>query len=189
VSAKDIARVYASSLVELGQEKKILADLEAEMKLLADLIAEQRDMRLFLASPGITREKKKDFIEKIFTGKLSEYMNNFLKVLIDNDRQSLIAEINEQFSALLDDINKRQRVSITTAAAMDASTRDKLTSRLKEVLKKDIILNEKVNPEILGGIVIRVGDTVIDGSLVKDLKNIRSNLLNSKVRSEVAYED
>ena len=60
---------------------------------------------------------------------------------------------------------------------------------MKAKFKKEIILNEVVKSEILGGIIIKVGDTVIDGSLAKDLKNIKKNLLKSKVRSEVAYED
>jgi F-type H+-transporting ATPase subunit delta len=67
--------------------------------------------------------------------------------------------------------------------------KNKLLAKLKDILKKDIILNEEIDKEILGGIIIKIGDTVIDGSLVKDLKNITNNMLNSKVRSELAYED
>jgi F-type H+-transporting ATPase subunit delta len=189
VAAKDIARVYASTLVEFGQEKKVLPEIEEEIRFVADLVSENRELRQFLASPGIPKDAKKDFIDKIFKGQLSEIMNNFLKVLIDNDRQSNIIEISEAFCALLDDVNNRQRVTIITSTDLDSALKSKLTEKLKTVMKKEIILKQEIDASILGGIIIKVGDTVIDGSLVKDLRNIKINLLNSKVRSEVAYED
>ena len=189
MAAKDIARVYASSLVELGQDKKILSDIEEELKFIAGMMIDNKDFRHFLVSPGITKDSKKDFIEKIFKGKLSDYMVNFLKVLIDNDRQSAIVEINEALAGFIDDVNNRQRVTIVTSVDLDSTLKSKLAAKLKDIFKKEIIIKEEIDPSILGGIIIKVGDTVIDGSLAKDLRNIKNNLLNSKVRSEAAYED
>ncbi len=189
MAAKDIARVYASSLVELAQDKKILPEIEEEVGFLAGLVKSDKDFRNFLVSPGIAKESKKDFIEKIFNGKLSEYIIYFLKVLIDNDRQSCIIEINDALVAFVDSLNNRKNVTVITSVELDPSVKNKLATKLKEVMKKEIIMSEKVDSSILGGIIIKVGDTVIDGSLAKDLRNIKNNLLNSKVRSEVAYED
>lgn len=189
MAAKDIARVYASSLVDLGTENKILPDLEEEIKFIAGMIADDRNFRHFLTSPGITKDAKKEFIEKIFKGKLSDDMVNFIKVLIDNDRQSAIVEIYETFTELIDDANNRQRVTIITSIDLDSTLKSKMAAKLKDVFKKEIIIKEEIDPSILGGIIIKVGDTVIDGSLAKDLRNIKINLLNSKVRSEAAYED
>ena len=189
MAANDIARVYASSLVDIGQEKKILPDIEEEIKFIAGIMTDNKDFRHFLTSPGITKDAKKDFIEKIFKGKLSEPIVNFLKVLIDNDRQSAIVEINDALAGLIDDVNNRQRVTIITSFDLDSTLKNKLAAKLKDVFKKEIILKEEIDPGILGGIIIRVGDTVIDGSLAKDLRNIKNDLLNSKVRSDVAYED
>ncbi|MBN2158726.1 MAG: ATP synthase F1 subunit delta [Spirochaetes bacterium] len=189
MAANDIARVYASSLVEFGQEKKILPEIEEEITFLAGLLTENSELRNFFASPGITKEAKKNFIEKVFKGRLSDQITNFLKVLIDHDRQNSIIDINEALGAIVDEVNNRQRVTVITSVGLDSAMKNKLAARLKEVFKKEIILNEEVNTGILGGIIIKVGDTVIDGSLVKDLKNIKNNLLNSKVRSEAAYED
>jgi F-type H+-transporting ATPase subunit delta len=189
VAANDIARVYASSLVEFGQQKNVLPELEEGIRFLADLVTENKELRLFLVAPEIAKESKKEFIEKVFKGNLSDYMINFLKVLLDNDRQSCLVEIQQAMEALLDQVNNRQKVTIVTSVALDSAMKDKLGAKLKDVLKKEIILREEVNTGILGGVIIKVGDTVIDGSLMKDLRNIKNNLLNSKVRSEVAYED
>lgn len=189
MAAKDIARVYASSLVEIGTEKKILPDLEEEIKFIAGIIVDDKNFRHFLTSPGITKDAKKEFIDKIFKGKLSENIVNFVKVLIDNDRQSAIVEIYETFTELIDEVNNRQRVTIITSVGLDSTLKSKLAAKLKDVIKKEIIFKEEIDPSILGGIIIKVGDTIIDGSLAKDLRNIKNNLLNSKVRSEAAYED
>lgn len=189
MAAKDIARVYASSLVEIGQSMKILPDLEEEIKFVAGVVKEDADFRHFLVAPGIARETKKDFIDKIFKANLSETIVNFIKVLIDNDRQSCIVEIYEALAALVDDVHNRQQVTIVTPTELDSVMREKLAASLKAKLKKEIILKTETKADILGGIIIKVGDTVIDGSLAKDLRNIKNNLLNSKVRSEVAYED
>ena len=90
----------------------------------------------------------------------------------------------------LDDIhNNRERITVITQTSLDESLIESIKSQIGKKLNKEIIVTEKVDESILGGIIIKIGDLVIDGSLSKGLKNIKSNLLNSKVRSEVAYED
>lgn len=189
MAAKDIARVYASSLLDLGQQQKALADIEEEIGFIADLVVESDDLRHFLASPGIARDVKKGFIEKIFKGRISDNVIHFLKVLVDNDRQTCIVDIRDAFIDSVDEINNRQKVTVISSVGLDESMKKRLVEKLKDVFKKDVILKEEINANILGGIIIKIGDTVIDGSLAKDLRNIKNNLLNSTVRSEAAYED
>ncbi len=189
VSSNDIARVYASSLIEVGQEQNILSDLEEEMKFLSDLMADKADLSLFLGSPAIPRDAKKDFVDKVFKGKLSGYIVNFLKVLIENDRQSCIHDIYRAFMEQMDNVYNRQRVTVISSVPLDASLKSKLTEKMKGIIQKNVLLIEEIDPGILGGIIIKIGDRVIDGSLKKDLRNIRYNLLNCKVRSEAIYED
>lgn len=189
MATNELGRVYASSLVEIGQAKNQLAALEEEMKFVADLMADDQDFRKFLLSPGISKDAKKDFLVKVFGGQLSETMLNFLRVLIDNDRQDVITDIHEAMSEIIDRLSNRMRATITTSHSLEASLKEKILSGLKDKYKKDIIMEEKIDAGILGGIIIRIGDLVIDGSLSKDLRNIKSNLLNSKVRSEAVYED
>jgi len=189
VSANDIARVYASALIEIGQEQNILSDIEEEVKFLADQITESNEIRQFFDSPGIPRDAKKNFVEKVFKGKLSDYSVNFLKVLIDNDRQSCIIDINQAFIELMDEVLNRQRITVISSVPLDSSLKVKLTAKIKDIIRKDVLLTEVIDPGILGGIIIKIGDRVIDGSLKKDLRNIKNNLLTTKVRSEAVYED
>ena len=189
MAANDIARVYASSLVEIGQEKNILDQLAEEVQFLSELFISDSDFRLFLTSPGMAKEAKKDFIKKIFTGKLSEHIINFMNLLIENDRMSFLGKIYEALRSIADDVLKRKRVTVVTRFDLDEATYATIKTSLKEKYKKEIIITQEIDENILGGIIIKMDDIVIDGSLARDLKNIRKNLLISKVRSDVAYED
>ena len=189
MAGNDIARVYATSLVEIGTQKNVLSQLEEELKFVADCVSEEKDLQLFLSSPGFSKEAKSKFVKDVFSGKLSDHMVNFLIVLIQNDRQDLISEIYQAVLEQIDDVNNRQRVTIISRSGLDTKILDSISSVLKNKLKKEIILKEETKESLLGGIIIKIDDVVIDGSLAKDLKKIRTNLLNSKVRSEVAYED
>jgi len=190
VAVNDIARVYATSLVEIGQEKNILPQIEEDLELVSSLAADGDDeMMHFLNAPGISKEDKKKFINNVFSGKVSDYVLNFLGVLVENGRQSVIGDVSQAVNDLVDIINNIQRVTVVSQSKLDGPVLEKIVTGLKEIYKKDIVVTEEVDVSILGGIIVKVGDFVIDGSLAKDLNNIKSNLLNSKVRSEVAYED
>lgn len=184
----DVARVYASSLVEVGQEKKILDQLDEEMGFVSAVFNEDAKLRLFLTSPGFSKDSKKELVKKVFS-QLSAQMINFLHLLIENDRQSALGDIHVAMTDCIDMVYNRKRVTVVSREKLDAAVIESIKKRLKEIIKKEIILHEQTDEKILGGIIIKVDDLVIDGSLAKDLKNIRKNLLNSKVRSSAAYED
>ncbi len=189
MAVNDVALVYADSLFDIAKDNNSLDDTEWELKVLAEVIAEDRDFRDYLNTPGISKESKKELVGKIFAGKLSEITMNFLQLLIDKGRQSFLGAIYESFVELNDIAKNRQRVTVVTQSGLDDSLREKIKSEIGKKNGKEIILKEEVDETILGGIKIKIGDFVIDGSLSKGLENIRRNLLKSKVRSEVAYED
>ena len=189
MAANEITRVYAKSLVDVGQEKGILDQLNEEIKYISQLIDEDEELGHFLISPSISRSSKTEFIRKVFSNHLSEYTINLLNVLIENDRQSYISDIAQNMGVLIDEINNRQTVTLISALEIDNKLKDKLKTGLSDMLKQDIRFRDEIDPDILGGIVIKIGDKVIDGSLLKDLNNIKKSLLNSKVRRDLAYED
>jgi F-type H+-transporting ATPase subunit delta len=189
VAVNDVAKVYANSIFDIAKEKNILPQIEEELKVVSDIMKEEDSFRNYLNAPGINIDSKKGFVDKVFAGKISEYIVNLLKLLIDNGRQSVVSEIYKAFVELNDIANNRQRITVITQSNLDGSLLDKIKADVGTKLGKEIILTEQVDESILGGIIIKIGDLVIDGSLAKGLKNIRRNLLNSKVRSEMAYED
>jgi len=189
VAQNDVARVYAGSLFEIAKEKNMVPQVEEELNIVVQILAEETEFKSYINTPGITGEVKKSFINKVFAGNISEYTLNLLNLLIDNGRQTVVSEIYEAFVELNDIANNRQRITVISQTNLDGSLLEKIKTDIGKKLGKEIIVTEQVDDSILGGIIIKIGDLVIDGSLSKGLKNIKRNLLNSKVRSEVAYED
>jgi F-type H+-transporting ATPase subunit delta len=189
VSDNDIARVYASSLVEVAQKKDNLSLVEEELEFIYELFSHDADFNNFITNPGVSREKKNGLIKNVFQGRISQETENFLYLLVENDRQVFLSEIYQSFSELMDDINGRLRVVVTSSITLNDTMRTNIVKELQGTYKKEIILEEKVDESILGGIIIKIGDLLIDGSLAKDLKNIRTKLISSTVRSEATYEN
>ena len=189
MAQNDVARVYANSIFEIAKEKNMISQVEEELNVIVQTLAEEAEFKSYINAPGITSEVKKSFINKVFAGNISENTLNLLNLLIDNGRQESISGIYEAFVELDDIHNNRERITVITQTSLNESLIGSIKSQIGKKLNKEIIVTEKVDESILGGIIIKIGDLVIDGSLAKGLKNIKSNLLNSKVRSEVAYED
>jgi F-type H+-transporting ATPase subunit delta len=189
VKGRKVAHIYAGALLEIGQERNTLDQIEEELKFLSGLLSENKSLMQYFNSPGISVESKMDFVDRILQGKLSEISINFLKLLIDNGRQSIIDGVYESLIGLIDEVYNRQRVVVVTSKKLEEGTLEELRDLLKDKYKKDVILLEEIDESILGGIILKIGDLIIDGSLANDLKNIERNLLYRKVRSESSYED
>jgi F-type H+-transporting ATPase subunit delta len=189
VADKNISRIFAESLSEVGKAENVLPVLEEELRTVLELFQEEKDLGKYFDSHEISREKKKEFIGTLFSGKLSDYVTNMLKSIINFDCMIELDEIYSEFVKQVDLINNRQRITVTTRFEIDDSTRDKIKSALSKKLKKDIILKESINEKILGGIIIQIDDLLIDGSVANHLKKIKHNLIISKVGSDAAYED
>ncbi len=186
---KEIAKIYAGALLDVGLENKILPRVEEELGSFSELISKEKEFMVFLNAPVISRDKKKELIEKLFSGKFCQQMLNFIKVLIDNDRQSLTPYIHSYLVDLIDQKNNRQKVYITTSAKLEPGVLKEIERSIGNKLKKDVIIEESVDNSILGGIVIRIDDTLIDGSIAKDLNIMRAKLIETKVGGATAYED
>ncbi len=189
MSYSNVAKIYAGSFVEIGNEKNILPELEEELKFLIDLYNDDKDFSSFLTSPDISDNNKSKLIAKVFSGKLHDNTINFFKTIIRNRR---LKELNNIYNAVLDEIDKlhnRQKVTVITKEKLEQSAREEISVKLNKTLNKNILIREKIDESILGGIIIKINDLVIDGSLINDLKKLRNNLLFTKVGSEAAYED
>ena len=189
MAGNNIARVYAAALFDVAREENIQEQIFEELEFAAELFSADEDFRLYMTSPSFSKDIKKNFIGKVFSGNLSEHIVNFIYVLIENGRQSELPRISAVFGDLMNELKGRMKVEIVSVSKLDSEILENIKHVLKNKFNKDIIVDEKTDESILGGVIIKTGDVVIDGSLFENLKKIRYNLLNSKVRSEVAYED
>jgi len=189
VADKEVSKVYANALLDVGIENNILSRIGEELDSFAKLVSEEKELMLFLNAPVISKDKKKELIEKLFSGKFCSEVINFIKVLIDNDRQPLTPDINKYLIDLIDQKNNRQKVFVTTSAKLESNVLKQIEKSISNKLKKEVVIEESIDASILGGIVIKIDDTLIDGSVAKDLNIMRAKLIETKVGGATVYED
>jgi F-type H+-transporting ATPase subunit delta len=172
-----IARNYAETLLTLAQKAedtrgwgKMLSDVSAAMG--SDLT-----LRRFLESPKVSTEQKKEILGKAFADRAPRLFVRFLQALVTNRRQMLIPEIATEYFSLLDAAENRVHAEVTLAKAPSDEELARVTASLRKTLGKDVVAHVRVDPTIIGGVVVKMGDTVMDGSVKRRLGVLRRAML------------
>jgi len=177
VRDETVARSYAETIFELADRNDALESYGEALETVARLVEEDPRFRLFLETPRIDDEDRKAVVREAFGTSLPKHVVNFVLVTIDKRRQRLLRAISTQYHALLDARMGREHVQVTVARSIDDATRQVITDRLTAVLGNEAIPHIRVSPEILGGIIVRTGDTIYDGSVRRRLDGMRRQLL------------
>jgi F-type H+-transporting ATPase subunit delta len=168
-----IARNYAETLLSLADKA---GDREGWGKLIQDIADAVRGdikLRRFLESPRISETEKSAVLEKAFGDNVPAIFLRFLQILITKRRQMLVPEIATEYHAILDQAEDRVHASVTVAQAPMDGDEKRMAEELGRVLGKRVVPHFNVNPAILGGVIVRVGDTVMDGSLRRRLHRLK----------------
>ena len=152
--------------------------------MVAGLLEDDSRFRTFVETPRIDDENKKDLIRKVFRDKAPKQVINFVLITIDKRRQTLLREISEEYSLLLDNHLGREHVEVTVARPLDDTTANVVSEQLSKMLGRQAIPHIRVKPEILGGLVVRTGDMIYDGSVRRRLEGLRRRLLTVRIPSE-----
>lgn len=172
-----VGEVYARALLGAAQSaNKVDAVVEQFESLVVDVLDKNPKIELALANPKMSVEDKWSLIDRVFGGKMEPTLVTMLKVLARRQRLGSLRSIQKSASDLRDELAGRIQVQVTVASELDASAREALVAKLKTVFKKDVRLNTKVDPSILGGLIVRVGDTVLDGSVDGQLAALRKTV-------------
>ena len=178
VSAQRVARVYAEALLNAadkqGQSDDVVEGLDS---LIRDLFQAELQLEAFLTSSAVGRERKARLIDKVFENKASVLFVDFLKVLNQHERLNLLRPILAAAKELRDARAKRIRVQVRSAVPLANDQENRLRQQLREALKLDPVLQTAVDPELLGGVVVRVGDWLYDASVRARLESIRNQLI------------
>jgi F-type H+-transporting ATPase subunit delta len=168
-----LGTVYAKALLgaaeKAGQADQVVDELES---LIHDVLDKHAKLGAVLMSLRLTHEERLPILEKAFGGKLSPTLMTFLKVVSKHGRLDSLRAIARAARKQLNAIRGRVEVLVETAHPLSNPLRDRITSRLSELLGKQVILTSRINDELLGGLVVRVGDTVYDASLAASLKRM-----------------
>ena len=187
--AESLPQVYANALLELAFGKGVHAEVLSELTDFGQVLTREERFRDFLNAPSIPQNAKKDVVKRVFGSRVSDPTLNFLLVVIDKRRQYWLLDMIERFEAGYHERMGELVVDVTSAVELDEAHRDRLRRTLNTKFGKEIILRERVVPRLLGGLVLCVGDTRIDGSLRTRLESIGSRLAAVRFRSEDYYEN
>ena len=173
----NISKRYARAFFDIAGEEQKLEQYYNELHQFSSVIAQNKDLGGFLANPIFEQEIKKKVLEKII-GKLSlsPMTINFLKLLIDKKRIDILPDIETCYRQLMDETLKTVRVTVKTAFPLSGEMQSYITSSLKKMTGRSVEVTVEDDKNLLGGIVIGVGDTLYDGSIKNQLNNMR-NLL------------
>lgn len=176
--AATIARNYAEALLELAKRANDLRGWGALIEAMADAMDDDPKLRAFLETPRVDAAAKNGVLRKALADRAPVKFVRFIESVVSHRRQMLIPEIAHQYVDLVDQAENRMHANVTVARAADEKTRAMIAARLSKVFAKEVVPHLTVDPRILGGVVVRVGDTVMDGSVRKKLATLRSRMLS-----------
>lgn len=174
-----VARNYAEALLELAARGEGVEAFSTAVSEVARVLDEDPRFRAFLETPQVDAAAKKSVLRSAFAGRIPRSLLNFLLVTVDKRRQRLLPEIARQFQLLVDERLGRTHVEVTVSRELGDEELEALTRRLSGFLRSTAIPHVRVRPDILGGVILRTGDTIYDGSLRRRLERMRRNLLTA----------
>lgn len=173
-----IGTVYGKALLGAAEKAgKTEAVIEEFDSLVGDVLAELPKLEATLSSPRVPLETKTGILDKAFGGKMSVELLNFLKVVVAHGRFDCLRAINRAAKQLYNESRNRVEVVVRSAEPLDVTTVAAITKKLQEALGKEIDLKTEVDPDVIGGLVVRVGDTVFDASVANQLVRLRDETL------------
>lgn len=170
-----IARAYADALFAVAKEKGILDEVREQLAQFVDALEENRDLRVFLFSPYFSSQEKRDGIARVMDGASDEF-DNFLALLAEKHRLPVLFRIRTHFEELWAEENKRLGVTLTSAIELDEKIVKGVGEEIERQTDRKIDLRTNVDQEILGGLVLRVGNMVLDASLRSRLERLRTEI-------------
>ena len=176
--ARHVSRVYAESLYRAAEkENQVEAVLDELEGVIRDIFDRDGGLELFFSSAAIGRDRKGDVIRSAFDGRVSGVLRQFFDVLNEHDRLDMLRSIATAYRTLYDKKTHRVVVHATSAVTLTDDERGRIVNQLKNVSHLEPILQENVDPDILGGIIIRINDWVYDASVRSRLLAIRQQLI------------
>ena len=178
MSAITVARRYGKSLLVLSKEKDVVDAVEQDMRALIQAAKENRELSTILSSPVVRPEKKEAIVRAVFSG-ANDLTMAFLALLAKKGRAGLIAHMAEAFVSLVREERGIVLAEVVTAVPLDEIRRSEVNALIGKVHEGGVELSETVDPQLIGGFKLRVGDRMIDASVFQSLRTMHRNLTNN----------
>jgi F-type H+-transporting ATPase subunit delta len=172
---EEIAQVYARSLFEVAKEQDKLDVVREQLGQFADALDGDRELSIYFFSPYFSTPEKKDGLGKLLED-VDPVVENFLSLLIENHRMPAVFRVRREYDALWEQENRRLPVTITSAVALDEATVKSIGDAIGRQTGQQVELTANVDPDVLGGLIVRVGNSILDASIRNRLENLRRSV-------------
>ncbi len=171
-----VGRRYAVALYEIAKEQNKVDDFAKDCNLIATIFKNSKELLNAVKSPITNQEKKTALLKAIFSGRVGKPLEDAMMLLVKKGRASLIPDVMKAFEDILDEQSGIMTVRVESAIPLNESEKQAIAQKLEAVSGKKIRIENKVNPELIGGFTARIGDTVIDGSVKHKLERLKEEL-------------
>jgi F-type H+-transporting ATPase subunit delta len=190
VGVEQVADIYAKALLgateSAGQTAAVLDEFDA---MVTEVLDKFPRFEAVLTSALVGHDEKAGALDRVLGGRVSSLLLNFLKVVSRHGRLDCLRAIHRQTRRMFDTLQGRVEIKLTTAAPIDTQVTQAIIEKLRAVLGSEPLLQTTVDPDVIGGMVLRVGDTVYDGSIANQLKNIRKQMIDRSVHEIQSRRD
>ncbi|MBD2568102.1 ATP synthase F1 subunit delta [Anabaena lutea] len=179
-AAAEIAQPYAQALLSLAQSKNLTEDFGTDARTFLGFFTANKELETYLGNPFIQAETKKSLLKQVLGEGVSPYLRNFLLLLVDRRRISFLEPILEQYLVLLRQLNQTVLAEVTSAVALTEAQQQAITEKVIAITKaRQVEIQTKIDSELIGGVIIKVGSQVIDASLRGQLRRLSLRLSSS----------
>jgi F-type H+-transporting ATPase subunit delta len=181
MAAISVTRRYAQALFDTAQREGTIERIETDLETVDALLRVTPNLLRVLRAPTIGRDRKKDLLRKIFGEQVSALTLRFLNLVVDKRREAILPDVNREFRLLSYRSRNIQPVTVRAATRLTPEERAALQRALEARTGKNVEIQEEIDPTLLGGVVLRIGDTVIDGSVAGHLRRLRERMAGSQI--------
>ena len=164
---------YAKAVLSFALEQNKEVEVNNDMLLVANTINDNKDLQLLLNSPVLKSDIKKAALKEVFDSKISGVSMGLFNLLVDNKRLAILEDVAKKYTVLFDELKGIEVAKVTTAVPLTAALNKKVLSKVKEITGKDATIENNVNPDIIGGFILRIGDIQYDASIANKLQTLK----------------
>jgi len=176
---------YAKAILSFALEQSKEVEVNEDMLLIDTTIEESEDLQLLLNSPVIKSELKKVALKEIFTTKVTSLTIGLIDLLIDNKRLSILSDVAKKYTVLFDKLKGIEVAKVTTAIPLTEALNKQVLSKVKEITGKDATIENIINPDIIGGFILRIGDVQYDASVANKLQGLKRQFESESYSSKL----